>query len=391
MKKKKKSLDTFFLAVLLCLFLLPFISLFSFKLTSFPTSGSHPKKVLLVANSEIYGELQEAFHNCKAINNLGADCYIFQFGVLLNTPKIFEHYFAFIQRQVNDYIKPDLIVYTFPYMLYEKSKYPVYVTLDVGQHESIQIEDSQSLDSINLKWLKLTDNFIIYGDNQEWADKIISNLNEISIINKNNILYSFYPTVPQTKFEPSKREKLFYSGTNWDKKRSSAHFKEIFRTLDTKSYFEVYGRADSWQFLGNSYKGEIKFDADSFINTIHKAGFALLFHSDYHIKHGIPSKRIFEAAAAGAVIISDKNPFVVREFGDCVYYIDPQKEPTEVVKDIDNIVQRIKSNPESANKKAACAHNVFTKKFTLEKQWDRVFTMHEASISTNSRYRKSEG
>ncbi len=377
MKKKKKSLDKFFLAVLFCLFLLPFISLFSFKLSSFPSSSNHSKKVLLVANSEIYGEVQEAFHNCKAINNLGNDCYIFQFGVLLNTPKIFEHFFAFVQRQVNNYIEPDFIVYTFPYMLYEKSKYPVYITLDVGQHESIQIEDNQSLDLNNLNWLKLADNFIIYGNNQEWANKVISSLNKITPINKDNVLYSFYPTVPQTKFEPSKREKLFYSGTNWDWKRSSTRFKEIFKNLDTSNYFEVYGRADSWRFLESSYKGEIKFDADSFVNTIQKSGMALLFHSDYHIKYGIPSKRIFEAAAAGAVIISDKNPFVAKEFGDCVYYIDPSKEPTEVVKDIDKIVQLIKSDPELANKKAACVHNIFVKKFTLEKQWERVFKMHE--------------
>lgn len=379
MQKKKAHWDKYFFLLIAVVIIFLLVSFLKFSILSFHTQNpsSNSKKVLLVANSEIYGEMQEAFHNCKAINNLGADCYIFQFGVLLNTPKIFEHFFAFVQRQVNNYIEPDFIVYTFPYMLYEQSNYPVYATLDVGQHESIQIEDNQNLDSTNLEWLKLTDNFIIYGNNQEWANKVISSLNKITLINKDHVLYSFYPTVPQTTFETSKREKLFYSGTNWDWKRSSARFKEIFKNLDTKNYFEVYGRADSWRFLENSYKGEIKFDADSFVNTIHRAGIALLFHSDYHIKYGIPSKRIFEAAAAGAVIISDRNPFVVKEFGNCVYYIDPLKEATEVVKDIDKIVQLIKSDPELANKKAACVHNIFVKKFTLEKQWERVFKMHE--------------
>ncbi len=383
-KAKKKSLDKYyFLLILLIItgigFYVHYFFFFSIhKYSAITSADKNPKyKVLLISSKYSLAEKQETFHNCQAINNLGSDCYIFEFTNSPRYTRFFEFYITNLQKIVNYFIAPDFIFYNCPNMLFEPTNYREYGVLDVGNYESVQMETGLVVDPKGTEWLNRYDGFIVYGDNEKWAQNFVSKLKHIQKDMNMQFLFNYFPSVPSTLYIPSKRLNLFYSGSNWDSRRQSDHYRKIHMLLDEKDYYSVYGRKQNWNFLKNSYKGSISFDATSLVNTINSSGIALLLHTDFHNKHGIPSKRIFEAAAAGAVIISDKNPFVIREFGDCVYYIDPQKEPTEVVMDIDKIVKLVKSNPELANKKAECAHSTFIKKFTLEKQWERVFAMHE--------------
>ncbi len=384
MKSNKKPWDLFFLplAIIQIVYLLVYGYFFlTFNIHKFPstqlTADKKNHSVLLVSSKNSYAERQESFHNCKAINNLGHNCYIFEFTNCVLYNPLYRFYISQALNLTNHFVKPDFIFYNDPLMNFNKTSYPSYGVVDVGQMLSIYLDKNIDLDTKAIKRYELLDGLVFYGNNTKWAKKIVSELEKKDIHLTSNAIFNIHPSVPRTHFTKNERNSLFYSGTNWDTRRNSEHYKEIHKLLDTKGYYTVYGPENKWNFLEHSYKGSIAFDTDSVIKTLEQSGISLLLHSDFHNQYGIPSKRIFEAAAAGAVIISDKNPFVVKEFGDCVYYIDPSKKPIEVVKDIDKIVQLIKSDPELANKKAACVHNIFIKKFTLEKQWERVFAMHK--------------
>ena len=86
------------------------------------------------------------------------------------------------------------------------------------------------------------------------------------------------------------------------------------------------------------------------------------------IKRNGPTGRIFEAAAAGCAIISDRHPFIVQEFGDAVLYIDQEGSSEAIFQAIATHMAWIRSHPEKAQEMAFRCHQIFMEKFTLEKQ-----------------------
>lgn len=387
---KKKWNSPFFIVSLMIWGIIATISyiFLSFSFYSFYSDLEHQldrkHKILIISAQGYPAEQQESFHNCKAINNLGSNCYIFEYGLFWEN-NTYNSYARAIQRVLNHLIKPDFVYYNTPKLVFDDSNYIKYGILDIARKESVDFLANNTISKQFTDWMEGYNGFIVYGDNHKWSDSFIKAAREQNNRITTNYLLDYYPSIFKTAFTKQKRKRLFFHGGNWDKLRGSEHYKKIYKLLDKKDYFEVYGLDHNWEFLNNSYKGFIDTDTTSLIDKIRDLGIAMVFHSNYHLENGIPSKRIFEVAAAGAVIISDKNPFIVREFGDCIYYIDPLEEPTKVVKDIDNIVKLMQSNPELANEKAACAHNIFLNKFTLEKQWERIFKMHEINSSSKNR------
>ncbi len=378
--RKKYNWNRFFIPILLSPLLvlgLLLYSFFSFSFFSFPLAdGVQPKyTVLIISPRSFIAEMQESQHNCRAINNLGSACYIFEYYSLFGWS--WHHkYMSVVQDFISSRINPDFVLYPFPDMVRDDG-YVKYGVLDIARREMVDFTTENKISQKTLDWLELFDGFIFYGDKMDWSTSFIKAAQSRNPKVTSNLLFDYYPSIFETAYSTPVPKNLVYMGTNWDVDRSSEHYKDIFKLLDQTGYFKVYGFDYKWSFIKNSYAGLIDYDPDSLINVLHDSGMVLLLHSNFHKKYGIPSKRIFEAAAAGAVIISDKNPFIMREFGDCVYYIDPDLESSKVVQGIDNIVASIKSNPNLANQKAACAHKVFLRKFTLEKQWERVFAMHE--------------
>ena len=99
-----------------------------------------------------------------------------------------------------------------------------------------------------------------------------------------------------------------------------------------------------------------------------ECGIVLVLHSDKHLKGNAPTGRIFEAAAAGCVVISDRHPFVIQEFGDAVLYIDQEGAPEAICQQIQDHLTWIRSHPEKALEMASRCHRIFVSRFTLEKQ-----------------------
>lgn len=100
-------------------------------------------------------------------------------------------------------------------------------------------------------------------------------------------------------------------------------------------------------------------------------GISLVLHNGGHLQNKAPSGRIFEAAAAAAVIISDEHAFVKREFKNSVLYIDHRK--FDLFSQIEKHMQWIKANPEKARAMAEKAHQIFLQKFTLEDQLNHLY------------------
>lgn len=184
-------------------------------------------------------------------------------------------------------------------------------------------------------------------------------------------------TVPAQEYRQVEPQKLFYCGSNWDKTRKGLEYQRLFSLLDERDDVEFYGPKGSWKFLKKCYQGSIPFDGTSLMDRMQRAGIALILHSDSHIQGNSPTGRIFEAAAASCVIISDLHPFVQKEFGESVLYIDQTQSAESMGQQIAAHLEWIRAHPNEAKEKAKRAHQIFAERFTLEKQMGQLKGLYE--------------
>ncbi|MDR2667432.1 MAG: glycosyltransferase [Puniceicoccales bacterium] len=185
----------------------------------------------------------------------------------------------------------------------------------------------------------------------------------------------FFPSVKATEFFDKPKERLAYAGVNWDRRRRSSYAK-LWNLLDGTGYFDVYGPQNAWKRCApKSYRGFAKWDNGELLSKLQSAGIVLVLHADQHLSSGTPAWRVFEAAASSAVMICDRNKFVVDNFGDSVLYVDHNVSPEEMFAQIDGHVRWLRENPEKAMAMARRSHAIFLEKFTLEKQIDSALKL----------------
>ncbi len=177
----------------------------------------------------------------------------------------------------------------------------------------------------------------------------------------------WWPSCTATQYHPVNPRSIFCCGFQWDGKRNGFEYRQMFSLLDAKGYLDVYGPADKWLCAPNSVRG-MTFDEEEFRMAMRKSGIVLVLHSQTLLDLNTPSGRIFEAAAASCVIICDKNPFVMKEFGDSVLYIDHSLSGEAIFHQIDAHRKWILEHPKEAELMAKKAHTIFLEKFALEKQ-----------------------
>ena len=180
--------------------------------------------------------------------------------------------------------------------------------------------------------------------------------------------------------------KLFYCGTNWERTCNSsglARHSGLFSLLDNCNVIEIYGpkKLPNWPIAPwdgyKSYNGEIPFDGFSILEKINQCGIVLALSSDVHRRAGAVTNRVYEACAAGAVIISDDNPFMKEHFEDTVLYIDFNiNNPIDTYNQIMQKYNWIISHKDEAKELAKQSQNIFIKKFCLEKQLSDVWKEH---------------
>lgn len=192
----------------------------------------------------------------------------------------------------------------------------------------------------------------------------------------------FYPSVQPITYKKLNLKNIMTTFPAWGHRQTSDRYKTLYRLLSQSGFVKFYGPKDTEGIIQNSYMGEIPFDGVSLIPMLQKHGITLILHSWHHRTKGIPSGRIFEAAAASTVIISDDNPFVRERFGDCVYYIDVTLPAEAIFEQIADHYNEIFRNPEKALENAWRAHQIFTEQFQMTDQLLSVDRMHQKIIST---------
>ncbi len=209
--------------------------------------------------------------------------------------------------------------------------------------------------------------FISYSNEKEIAEKWLQIATEDTSF--------FGPSVPvDYVIAPRRQEKreLFYVGINFERALAHMRYSELFSELDAHNCLKiygpqkVYGRKNLWTGF-HSYQGEIPFDGKSIIQKINEAGICLAINSPMHNDANAVTNRTYEAAAAGAVMISDDNEFVRRYFGDSVFYLDLDASEKETAEKIIDIIIWVNEHPEEAYAMACRSQCVFLKYLTLDK------------------------
>ena len=196
---------------------------------------------------------------------------------------------------------------------------------------------------------------------------------------KQTFTVPFYTSCNRTSYQaPDLSDPhLVYLGTNWDGPR----FQPLFTALDQQDFMVVYGKETAWDYLQHSYRGTLPFDGVSVLNALHQAGVGLCLHAPQHCAAAVPSMRIFEIVAAGAIALCEPHPFITEHFADTVLYIDADLPPTEKAQQIAQRMDWIRQHPQSALAMSQAAHRIFTEHFTLEHLLLGILPHHTALMA----------
>ena len=351
------------LAFSFLLIILSFFGYTVFERSYFDFSSVSPerKKVrMLVLHRSGTGEKESIARMKIASERLGWECY-----ACSSNPSFWKkHLLRNPIQRVIDAVKPD---FTLNFQCKDRFAEGInFVSLASGVH--LYFGEEGTLDA---KKLTAFDGFLPTFQEIDLLKEQVARLG----IPFHGMVWLFTcPFQPYQELEP---KRLFYCGSNWDKTRKGMEYRQLFTLLDESKEVDIYGPSNAWQFLNNNYRGSLPFDGTSLMRKMQEAGIVLILHSDSHIKGNSPTGRIFEAAAASCVIISDLHPFVMKEFGDSVLYVDQTQDPSALMKQIESRLEWIRSNPQKAKEMARLAHQIFEECFTLEKQLLRLYEIYQ--------------
>ena len=187
----------------------------------------------------------------------------------------------------------------------------------------------------------------------------------------------FYPTTQTIPYERVSLQELVTTLPAWSNRKSDTKYRQLYSLLGKSGFTKFYGLDPDPELLQAGYMGTLPFDGISVIRALQRHGITLILHSDIHNSVGIPSPRIFEAAAASTAIISDENSFVKEQFGDSVFYIDVSLPAEAIYKQIQNHMTSILADPEKALEMAARAHQIFVDHFLMTDQLLQLEAMHQ--------------
>jgi hypothetical protein len=194
----------------------------------------------------------------------------------------------------------------------------------------------------------------------QWIDDFITSQGKHAVLHDGLMLPST-PDAGPADLLPH-RLAIMYAGVHWDGSRHGA----VFRGLEGRVPLKLYGPPETWANRGATYHGSLPFDGVSVINAIRDAGIALCLHKSAHRAANCPTMRLFEAAAAGALIITDDFEFPRQWFRDSVLYIDAELPAPMLVEQIVSHVEWAFRNPEAANRLARRSNDIFRRFLSLE-------------------------
>ena len=257
----------------------------------------------------------------------------------------------------------DFVLCLLPYNRHLKPNCPNYLTIF---HPFNYIDKEGNLESFYDQY----DGYLLTIKQNE------SITNSLKKKKKEQVCISFYPTVQRIEYKKIALNNLVTMIPVWGNRLTDEKFKNLYKLLSQTGFVKFYGVDRNEKIIQDGYMGEIPFDGSSVIDILQKHGIVLILHSDIHNLAGVPSSRIFEAAAASTVVISDENSFVKEHFADTVFYIDTSLPAVQIYQQIQAHMNTIRLNPENALAMAEKAHRIFTDKFLMTEQLLKLETLH---------------
>lgn len=171
--------------------------------------------------------------------------------------------------------------------------------------------------------------------------------------------------------------KVTYFGTNWDARRIA-----FFHMFGNWNGAEIYGPEKNWSaFAIPNYKGEVAYDGVGVQEVYRRNGIGLNVLGDHHLQEDVISNRVFEITSVGAVCISCRMPWLEKEFGDSLYYIDQNSTNTHLLEQVQAVYAHILAHPDEAFEKAQRARRIFEEKFSLDIMVQHAIEYHQARIA----------
>ena len=184
-------------------------------------------------------------------------------------------------------------------------------------------------------------------------------------------------SVQDQTIEPvAKKRSLFYIGLNWEVRAGSkVRGKSLLKDLDASGKVAIYGPStfrgvkvwDGYQ----SYEGSLPFDEMSVVRKMADHGAVLSISHPLDLVTGLATTRIFEAAAAGAVIISDENRMVRDLFGDRALYFE--NDSPAAFEQVMGHLDWMNTHQSQAAEMAREVQEIFRKELSLEEAIKRIY------------------
>jgi hypothetical protein len=167
--------------------------------------------------------------------------------------------------------------------------------------------------------------------------------------------------------------RVAYCGINWERlSNKPGRFGGVLGALDKRGVLDIYGPSEVrgitvWEgFAG--YKHSAPFDGVSLIGDLAESGAVLAFSSPAHVRSAVMSNRLFEAAAAGALVFVDDNPFFDNHFEKEVIRLEMKGSGEDQATEVRKYLDYFNRNPEEALERCNLLQSKFLEKYSLHHQ-----------------------
>ena len=193
-------------------------------------------------------------------------------------------------------------------------------------------------------------------------------LAETPLVDVNHTLSGpIYPATLRTD------RRVAYCGINWERlSNKPGRFNSLLKSLDRRGVLDIYGPSEVrgisvWEgFAG--YKHSAPFDGVSLVGDLAESGAVLALSSPAHIRSAIMSMRLFEAAAAGALVFVDGNRFFDKHFEKEVIRLEMAGSAEDQAAEINKHLDYYNRNPEEALARCSSLQNKFLNNYSLHHQ-----------------------
>jgi FMN phosphatase YigB (HAD superfamily) len=297
----------------------------------------------------------------------------------------FGHVLDAKQKRTDTYIDPRKIDFVIT------THYETHKTVDAFYYHTLWNPPEIPL-NLDYYYGRVTDNYLMNDDYLTYDFGGMKNhLKSILIkkprnINKTSMLTASFPE--SSMLEPRLvNPKLFYCGMNWERVvHNSNRHEGLFKLLDNSGCVKFFGpeKVEAWGGIRpwegyKCYQYSIPFDGFSILQEINECGICLVLSSDIHRRAGAATNRVYEACAAGAVIISDDNEFMQHYFNEAALFINYNKSnPLDTYNQIMEKYEWIKQNKNEALELAKKAQKVFREMFAMDKQLLNLVNNHSS-------------